>query len=230
MIVPKQRIISSKSKNSGIVSQSSAINFYENPFDSPLFKDKHEKKNEIYSPGFGRSKSEIFPCEKPKDIQENIKMKLNVLEMQLNSRLANAKNQFQNTEDFNEATKIPEEYEEINEDFSILLSWVKSEHINLRLKKKNGMRDLDRLQNEIYQNERNLEAIKKNLKQTQNLVKELMMDLKKKEKIHIFEKLVTEMDLRSEKIEMTAMFLKKTIGKLEEFKNGQIMNQPRKFG
>ena len=206
------------------------INFFENPLDSPIFTDKKEKKNEIYSPGFGRSKSEIFICEKPKDIQENIKMKLNVLEMQLNSRLANAKNQIiQNVEDINEA-KIPEEYEEINEDFSILLSWVKSEQINLRLRKKNGMQDLDRLRNEIYQNERNIVEMKKKFKQKQNFVKDLSMNLKKKEKIQTLEKLVTEMDLRSEGIEMEMIFLKKTIGKLEGFKNGQIMNQPRKFG
>ena len=155
-MISSKSVITKCSKNPGIFSKSNVINFFENPLDSPIFTDKKEKKNEIYSPGFGRSKSEIFICEKPKDIQENIKMKLNVLEMQLNSRLANAKNQIiQNVEDINEA-KIPEEYEEINEDFSILLSWVKSEQINLRLRKKNGMQDLDRLRNEIYQNERNI--------------------------------------------------------------------------
>ena len=229
-MVSSKSVITKSSKNLGIFSQSNAINFFENPLDSPIFTKKKEKKNEIYSPGFGRSKSEILMCEKPKDIQENIKMKLNVLEMQLNSRLANAKNQIiQNVEDFNEA-KISEEYEEINEDFSILLSWVKSEHINLRLKKKNGMRDLDRLENEIYQNERNIIAMNKKLKQKRKFVKDLIMNLKKKEKIQILEKLVTEMDLRSEKNEMKVIFLKKTIGKLEGFKNGQIMNQPRKFG
>lgn len=138
------------------------ININENRFDSPIFTVIDKPKEKDCSHLFGKSKSAIFSAEQEWEI------KLNNLEEQVNQRLSQVKAEtiYENAV---QKQIIPKELESIYSNFTILTSFMKSEYINLQLRKTSSLDNRQKIQMEDL----DLQTIKKEINELKKSKKKI---------------------------------------------------------
>jgi len=151
------------------------------------------------------------------------------LEEQLNSRIENARSQMNEKDDEIYENEIPAEYVEIASDFSMLMSWMKSEHLNFRLKKKNPKKDYEVIARNLTKNKEKMKEFNKGLNAKKEFIRNIRLKINEAEKKKNLEGIIEEIDKRSERFEETLELIRETVGKLEGFKKVSPFHPRRKL-
>ena len=190
-------------------------------------------------PAFGRSKSEILIDKKPENLMKNagnLAFKLNSLEEQLNKRLEDVR--FKMKDDVFLETKeekileIPKEFMNIQIEFSLLASWMKSVLLNFHFRKSLDLNILNfgDFSQEIKGKIKDLSvSIRKTRISRRNSIKTLEKMEKEAEFNDVFSGFFDEIEEKIEDCNKNLDILQRIAEKFEGMKKFSPNYQPRKL-